>query len=223
MLTLLAAYGDIAGFNEISLTSRGTLVIALTGKNDTVAVTAGSVSGAAVEIARTRQGPEGIRTGLNVRIVTAARFMDSLTFSAGTFGIDMARALADNTWTTDDRAFLIQSTVKASEPIVVMRAGVKRVRIELGRGNDVATLPTDGIDVPVTVSGGAGNDFISGGGSNASLFGDADNDQLASARNLVGGRGDDVLMDGRFVDGGGGNDMYSGRKAKRIRRIEQEW
>lgn len=158
-----------------------------------------------------------------MRVITGIGSSEGLVFASGTAGIDMARAIADVAWTADDRAFLIQSTTKRSEPIVVMRAGVKRVRIELGRGNDVATLPTDGIGVPVTVSGGAGDDFIIGGGSNTCLLGDAGDDQLASARELLGGSGNDQLMDGRFVEGGGGYGIYRGREAKRMRRIEQLW
>jgi Ca2+-binding RTX toxin-like protein len=72
------------------------------------------------------------------------------------------------------------------------------VRVELGAGDDDA-YASDGIPVPVTLSGGPGADWLNAADEPGVLDGGAGEDKL------VGGVGDDVLR------GGDGNDTIEGK------------
>jgi hypothetical protein len=95
----------------------------------------------------------------------------------------------------------------AGVPFLAFRAAaVKDVRMDLGDGNDVATVAGD-IRLPVLMDGGAGDDVLVGGGGDDLLLGGAGNDVL------LGGGGDDVLIGGAGRDqlvGGAGADLLIG-------------
>jgi hypothetical protein len=89
---------------------------------------------------------------------------------------------------------------------IVDGAGIERVAIYLGDGNDLAiVVPL--VTVPVRIDGGNGADDISGGLGDDLLIGGEGNDQLH------GGLGNDVLVGGSGVDwlsGGLGRDLLIG-------------
>jgi Ca2+-binding RTX toxin-like protein len=72
------------------------------------------------------------------------------------------------------------------------------VRVELGAGDDDAYI-SDGLPVPVTLSGGAGADWLTAADEPGTLDGGPGEDKL------TGGEGDDVLR------GGDGNDTIEGK------------
>jgi Ca2+-binding RTX toxin-like protein len=81
---------------------------------------------------------------------------------------------------------------------VVTCATPNAIRVELGAGDDDADM-SDGLPVPVTIDGGAGDDWLNAADEAAVLDGGAGEDKL------VGGVGDDVLR------GGDGNDTIEAR------------
>jgi Ca2+-binding RTX toxin-like protein len=76
-------------------------------------------------------------------------------------------------------------------------ANTAEIQVFGGAGNDTITLDqTNGALPAAKLSGGAGNDVLTGGSGADQLFGDAGNDTL------IGGRGNDQLF------GGAGNDLF---------------
>lgn len=78
--------------------------------------------------------------------------------------------------------------------------------VNSGAGDDRVSVAKE-ISVPVTMRGGAGDDFLLGGAGPDKLIGGEGNDRL------VGGRGDDLLYGGEGKDvliGGPGNDVLRG-------------
>jgi YVTN family beta-propeller protein len=85
-------------------------------------------------------------------------------------------------------------------------AGVQRIQVVLGDGNDQAVLANT-IRLPALLDGGAGNDLLQGGGGPNILLGGTGNDTL------FGGAGRDLLIGGLgadFLAGGGGDDILVG-------------
>jgi RHS repeat-associated protein len=94
-------------------------------------------------------------------------------------------------------------------------ADVDRIRMILCAGNDDARLAAS-IKTPVTMEGGAGNDYLQGGRGNDTLLGGEGSDRLngqgghdllfggTSADHLDGGDGNDIII------GGDGNDVLLG-------------
>ena len=86
------------------------------------------------------------------------------------------------------------------------------VRVELGDGNDDLTV-SSGVEEPVTVFGGTGDDQIKGWGEKDVLHGEAGNDRLSGYQGddeLFGGDGNDVLDAYSGADklhGGSGDDL----------------
>jgi Ca2+-binding RTX toxin-like protein len=73
-------------------------------------------------------------------------------------------------------------------------------------GDDRVSVAKE-ISIPVTIRGGAGNDYLLGGSGDDKLIGGEGDDRL------VGGRGDDVLFGGEGMDvliGGPGDDVLRG-------------
>jgi RTX calcium-binding nonapeptide repeat (4 copies) len=78
--------------------------------------------------------------------------------------------------------------------------------VNAGGGDDRVGVAKD-VTVPVTMRGGAGNDFLLGGAAADKLIGGNGNDRLVGWRGadlLYGGPGDDTLL------GGPGDDLLSG-------------
>jgi Ca2+-binding RTX toxin-like protein len=98
--------------------------------------------------------------------------------------------------------------------------------MELGNGNDIATVFSQ-LLMPVIIDGGAGNDLLTAGSGNAILLGGAGDDQLfaGSGRNiLIGGDGRDLLA----TAASGGSILIGGRTAhdandQALRDILAEW
>ena len=92
---------------------------------------------------------------------------------------------------------------------------VNRVRADLGGGDDLAG--TVGIDVPVEMSGGAGEDLLEAGDGSSVLDGGGGIDSLAGGDGvdrLAGDTGDDLLLGGKDADtmvGGQGDDILNGQ------------
>lgn len=83
--------------------------------------------------------------------------------------------------------------------------GVRTVALSLGNGNDAFVAGSAAL--PLSVSGGAGNDTIIGGSRNDTLRGNAGNDSL------IGNAGNDSLDGGDGLDtlfGNAGNDTLVG-------------
>lgn len=100
--------------------------------------------------------------------------------------------------------------------------GVRSVTADGGAGND--TIDGSATAVPLTLTGGEGDDVLVGGGGNDVLFGLAGNDRLTGNRGfdvLTGGDGDDDLDDGvkdgkqDVLSGGTGADTFVRRQTNR--------
>jgi hypothetical protein len=88
------------------------------------------------------------------------------------------------------------------------------VRVELGAGDDDANV-SDGVPVPVTLSGGPGADWLDAGDRAAILDGGPGEDRLVGGESddvLSGGDGNDTIEGkdgGDRIDGGAGDDLLS--------------
>jgi Ca2+-binding RTX toxin-like protein len=98
---------------------------------------------------------------------------------------------------------------------VVFTESVNSIEVVLGTGHDIVVVGSN-ITVPLTIDGGAGNDFLSAGGGPATLIGGPGNDILwggPSSDKLFGGDNNDDLFGGGGNDslvGGAGNDIVHG-------------
>ncbi|MDX2038337.1 MAG: choice-of-anchor Q domain-containing protein [Isosphaeraceae bacterium] len=93
-----------------------------------------------------------------------------------------------------------------STTIYIERAGISRIELIGGAGDDGLYLNHD-VTIPATIRGGDGNDNLRGGGGNDQLLGEAGDDALR------GGLGDDILLGGTGADhlmGQEGNDQLFG-------------
>ncbi len=91
---------------------------------------------------------------------------------------------------------------------VFSAAGIQRIVILLGDGDDFATVSGD-VTLTKVIDGGRGNDFLNGGGgSNILLGGDGWDMLIGGPRRdiLIGGRGSDMLL------GGAGDDILIGAR-----------
>jgi Ca2+-binding RTX toxin-like protein len=92
---------------------------------------------------------------------------------------------------------------------------IQNIDIQLKAGNDRATISSK-IDLPASIYGGAGNDYLRAGIGWTVLDGGDGNDKLIGGRMddlLLGGDGNDKLIgnDGNdILDGGGGDDRLYG-------------
>jgi hypothetical protein len=90
--------------------------------------------------------------------------------------------------------------------LVCAAPSIAGFEVNVGGGNDQVGV-AKAVAVPVTMRGGAGNDFLLGGAGPDKLIGGEGSDRL------VGGRGNDLLYGGEGKDvliGGPGNDVLRG-------------
>ncbi|HKB51197.1 MAG TPA: calcium-binding protein [Solirubrobacterales bacterium] len=90
--------------------------------------------------------------------------------------------------------------------LVCAAPSIAGFEVNAGGGDDRVAVAQE-VSIPVTMRGGAGDDFLLGGSGPDKLIGGEGNDRL------VGGRGDDLLYGGEGKDvliGGPGNDVLRG-------------
>jgi Ca2+-binding RTX toxin-like protein len=131
------------------------------------------------------------------------------------------------TGTGNDTAFIsvsggnitVNASVNGTNPFVALLSDVDAIVVDLGSGNDIlVTAP--GINVPMTITGGDGNDLITAGGGADFIDGGLGVDILYGAGGddvLLGGDGNDDLFGGSGNDvliGGNGNDMLFGQAGR---------
>jgi Ca2+-binding RTX toxin-like protein len=100
----------------------------------------------------------------------------------------------------------VAANFNGSNPATFSESAVNEIRVRGRSGNDViVTAP--GVNAPMTIDGGGGNDLLIGGSGRSVITGGTGNDVI------FGGSGDDVLLGGDGNDdifGGGGNDALVG-------------
>lgn len=105
-----------------------------------------------------------------------------------------------------------------SDSQTIVAGPLRRVRIDMGDGNDTVVINTD-LPAPfnpfdVVIRGGNGDDTIQGGTLPERIFGDAGNDTLSGQgdRDIIhGGDGDDTITGGAGKDrlfGDAGDDLF---------------
>ena len=132
---------------------------------------------------------------------------------------DFRFSRADN---NDVTITTVSNSVTGSVTILAVAYGDGRYTLQHGTGSATTTLGkltlgTDGIDAPLTGTGGgdlilglSGDDILEGDAGDDTLYGGKHHDTLrggAGADTLYGGRGNDILEGGAgadFLDGGGG-------------------
>jgi hypothetical protein len=134
----------------------------------------------------------------------------------GTVGDDVMRVFPDPSG--PNRLGLELNGASYSLDLGGMTAGVQQVLLDGGAGNDrlVSTVAYTSVNVfgwwGVTLNGGDGNDFLSGGSAGHSLNGGAGDDVLVGGdgRNFMNGNdGDDTLFGhGYALDGHGADPTY---------------
>jgi Ca2+-binding RTX toxin-like protein len=100
----------------------------------------------------------------------------------------------------------VSGSLNGGNPATFSEASVTEIRVRGRSGNDVF-VAAPGVNVPMTIDGGDGNDLLIGGSGRSVIIGGAGNDVI------FGGDGDDVLLGGDGNDdifGGGGNDAIVG-------------
>jgi hypothetical protein len=125
--------------------------------------------------------------------------------------------------TPDGREYVIDSVVQLevggtvcshpeekSNELVCDAPTIAGFEVNAGGGDDLVTVAKD-VEVPVTMRGGGGDDFLLGGVGADKLIGGTGDDRL------VGWRGDDLLYGGPGTDvliGGPGDDVLRGGLGK---------
>ena len=106
----------------------------------------------------------------------------------------------------------INGNVVDTRPI----AGMRSIHIRGGRGNDVIEIDLGDLAIPMRISGGAGNDTITGGAGPSVISGSAGDDTIyggAGHNRIYGRAGNDTITGGDSADvifGGWGNDVIHG-------------
>jgi Ca2+-binding RTX toxin-like protein len=107
------------------------------------------------------------------------------------------------------------ATFNSSNPATFNAADVTEIQVRTRGGNDVV-LTACNVMHEMTIDGGNGNDYLTGGGGVNLVLGGAGNDTLYGANGddvLLGGAGNDDLLGGNGNDvlvGGAGNDILCG-------------
>jgi Ca2+-binding RTX toxin-like protein len=109
----------------------------------------------------------------------------------------------------------VVATSNASNPATFAASSVTAISVRTRGGNDVV-ITSGSVMKPMTIDGGSGNDFLTGGGGANQIIGGSGNDTLYGAAGddmLFGGDGNDDLLGGDGNDvliGGNGNDNLCG-------------
>jgi hypothetical protein len=162
--------------------------------------------------------PAGAATG------ATARLQDGILTVTGTAARDVLKISLGHRQVAVDFGF--DGTIDARFPM----SGVRRLSVQLGDGNDGLSVIGAGVgDVPVTISGGPGNDAAGVVGTEdpllarsapVTIFGGGGGDNLSASVpglapvSITGGAGDDVVSGGDGSIGpekislGGGNDKF---------------
>ncbi len=129
--------------------------------------------------------------------------------------------------TTNSNVLISQSggsinvTLNGNVPVGFATGSVTEIRVRGGAGNDVI-MASPGINKPMTIDGGEGNDLLVSGGGNDVLLGGLGTDILygeAGQDNLFGGDGNDSLFGGSGNDslvGGDGIDILLGQAGRDV-------
>jgi hypothetical protein len=153
-----------------------------------------------------------------------ARLQDGILTVTGTAARDVLKISMGHRQVAVDFGF--DGTVDARFPM----SGVRRLSVQLGDGNDGLSVIGAGVgDVPVTISGGLGNDAAGVVGTEdpllarsapVTIFGGGGDDNLSASVpglapvSVAGGAGDDVVSGGdgsigpETISLGGGNDKF---------------
>ena len=162
--------------------------------------------------------PAGAATG------ATARLQDGILTVTGTAARDVLKISLGHRQVAVDFGF--DGTIDARFPM----SGVRRLNVQLGDGNDGLSVIGAGVgDVPVTISGGPGNDAAGVVGTEdpllarsapVTIFGGGGDDNLSASVpglapvSITGGAGDDVVSGGdgsigpETISLGGGNDKF---------------
>jgi Ca2+-binding RTX toxin-like protein len=228
---------SIPGIASLTISARGTLMISGTSAADSIdvyAVGKKAVGTIVIGAANTRHLQSGMPSGRLVRKMDVA-IHESISrrnrwlnqhLPSGT-SIDELQTLL-NDYSTGQWIFVYSEAT--GNGALVQRSIAQRVAVDAGAGNDTigqgeayrtAKWEPDGVvqvgNLPCTLMGGKGDDFIRGGGEGDVLSGGAGDDVLldmagtAGPTILFGGLGDDRLLNekrgyGAVLRGGLGND-----------------
>lgn len=113
---------------------------------------------------------------------------------------------------SNDAQNIVVVTGNGGDPHTFARAGIRRIIVRVGRGDD-RVIVSPNVLIPTRIRGGRGNDFLQGGSGKNIIRGNRGDDHLIggpSDDRLKGGRGNDIL------EGGGGNDILKGKKGNDI-------
>lgn len=228
------------GVSSLTLTHRNTLVISGTAHNDRIYVTAVSkraIGASIIGVRNEQQLPDGSPVDqLHVPLTVAVFYSKNgavadaqLSLAQGITSAAITRKanhFADGQW-----IFVECSDGDAVAGILFARSLLRRVAVDAGAGRDRlgqgeifadADLRSTGSvqNLPATLMGGNGDDFIQGGGEYDVLSGGNGNDTImhmsgtAGPLVLIGGAGDDTLLNsvgnpGDTLSGGDGVDEAS--------------
>ena len=177
----------------------------------------------------------------NISIDVQSSFLFDVEVTGGVLTIDGTSG--DDTITVDsDGTDLILTDTDGNQQTVPL-AGVDKIEINAGDGNDTVNV-TSSVNLPAIIDGGAGSDNLSGGAGQDIIFGGLGNDILngngggdvllggAGNDQLFGGAANDVLLGGDDVDtlsGDAGSDLIWGNftayddDVEALELIQAEW
>jgi Ca2+-binding RTX toxin-like protein len=166
---------------------------------------------------------DGIQTPLIFHPITVTGQTQGTSLVDGTLFINGSTTGTGNdtaTISVSGGNIIVNASMNGTNPFVApISAVVDGIVVDLGNGSDIlVTAP--GINVPMTITGGDGNDLITAGGGADLVEGGLGVDIIYGAGGddvLLGGDGSDDLLGGGGNDvliGGNGNDMLFGQAGR---------
>ncbi len=141
---------------------------------------------------------DGSTTGTTFALVTGAGVQDGVLNIIGTTRDDHVQVNQ-----RDDGQLKVAASFFAGPHVRSFdAAGIERIVVRLGGGNDVANVAHK-VKIPTLLDGGAGHDVLKGGGGADILLGGDGRDVLHAGAGrdlLIGGRGSDLLVGGDHED-----------------------